>query len=43
MLPSQQIPNMMQPMNNMGGKPGGLPIPLKHDFPPYLQMLFSAR
>ena len=24
-------------------RPAGLPVPMKHDLPPYLQMLFSAR
>lgn len=24
-------------------RPNGLPVPLKHDVPPYMQMLFSAR
>ena len=24
-------------------RPTGLPVPMKHDVPPYLQMLFSAR
>merc|ERR1711935_38 len=42
MLPPQNFPNPGQGMP-IPGKPGGLPIPLKHDFPPYLQMLFSAR
>merc|ERR1711934_1160199 len=42
MLPSANIPNLLNPLP-IPGKPGGLPIPLKHDFPPYLQMLFSAR
>jgi len=41
MIPTT-LPSMV-PAMPVPGKPGGLPIPLKHDFPPYLQMLFSAR